>query len=472
VAHDLVIRGGALVSTSGIGPATLAVDGGRVTAVLPPNERPAAAVEIDASGLHILPGVIDTHVHTRHPGEPGREDALSGSSAAAAGGITTFVEMPISKVPTNARAAVEARAEAIEAEAVVDFALYGGAGHENLDTIVEQAGAGVVAYKTFLQPPAAARADEFVGLWCTDTAMLREVMARVAATGRRHCFHCEDWPLVAGLERRFRAAGDVVGRAHARSRPVVAEEISVATVIALARETGGPVQIVHLSSPAAAELVKAARARGVDVTAETCPPYLFLDEDALDRLGPFAKCNPPLRTLAEREALWTYVADGTIDVIGTDHSPFLEDEKARGRTNIFDAPPGLGGLEVLVPLMLTAVHASRLPLTRLPALLAERPAERFHLASKGRIAKGFDADLTLVDFAARWTFDAGRCLTRSRANMQAFDGQAMQGRVVSTFVRGVRVAHEGAIAVDPGHGRMVRAGQAPPATRAASAGSA
>jgi len=181
---------------------------------------------------------------------------------------------------------------------------------------------------------------------------------------------------------------------------------------------------------------------------------LFTDE-ALDRLGPFAKCNPPLRSAAEVAALWDAVRDGGIDYIGTDHSPFTGDEK-RAAATIFHAPPGLCGLDVLAPLMLTAVADGRLPLARMVALCSTRAAELFRLPRKGRVAVGCDADLTLVDLQARWRYDATTALTRSRDNMAIYDGLALQGRVVSTWVRGVRVFSDGALVGPPGHGRFLR----------------
>lgn len=454
--HDLIITGGTLVSSGRQRPATLAIRDGKIADVLPPDTRADAAEALDVTGLHVLPGVIDTHVHTRHPGVEAREDFLSGTSAAAAGGITTLFEMPISKLPVNSGASLRARAEAMQPTALIDFALYGGAGHENLDTMAEQADAGAVAFKTFLQPPPATRLDEFFGLWCTDEALLRDVMREVAATGLRHCFHCEHTPTFEALQRRLEAAGRVTGRAHAESRPAIVEEMSAAIVLALAEELGARVQVVHCSSPRTARLARDARGRGVDATVETCPPYLFFTDEALDRLGPFAKCNPPLRGEADVAALRACVRDGLISVIGTDHSPFLAEDKARGADNIFLAPPGLCGLEVMVPLMLTAVHQGWLTLEAVAALLSENAARLFHLPGKGRLDTGADADLTIVDLGARWTYDASTAMTRSRDNMRIYDGVELQGRVVHTLVRGVPVYRDGALVGRPGHGQLVR----------------
>jgi len=453
---DLLIHDATLVTDHEVRPGTVAVRDGRIAAVLPAGARPAAAEAVDATGLHLFPGLVDPHVHTRHPGVAEREDFESGTAAAAAGGITTIVEMPISKVPTSSAEAVEARVAAMRPGAIVDFALWGGAGDENVGRIAEQAAAGVVGFKTFLQPPPPARLDEFRGLWSLEPATLREVMRAVAATGLPQAFHCEHAPLYLALERRLKEAGRTDGAAHADSRPPIVEELSVAMVLALAAEVGARVHVVHLSSPRSARLVAEARARGVKVTAETCPPYLFLTRDALTLHAGFAKCNPPLRDAADVEGLWAAVRDGAIDFMGTDHSPFLDEEKARGFTNIFEAPPGLAGLEIMAPLMLTAARDGRLPLTAVVRLLSRGAARVLGLARKGRIAPDADADLTLVDLAAAWTFDHRACRTKSRGNMQVFDGMRLGARVVSTFVGGVRVFHEGDITVRPGHGRFVR----------------
>lgn len=450
-----MVAGGTVVADGLVAPATIVIRGGRIAELLDPAARPPAAEHVDATGLHVLPGLIDTHVHTRHPGVAAREDFASGTAAASAGGITTLFEMPIATVPTNSGGAVAERVAAMTPQAHIDFALYGGAGHENLGQIAGQADAGVVAFKTFLQPPPPHRLDEFFGLWCTDYAQLPAVMRAVAATGLRHCFHCEYMPLIDRLQGALAADGRTTGRAHAESRPAIVEELAVAMVLALAADTGTRVGVVHGSSARSAALVADAKRRGVDATVETCPPYLLFTNDALDRLGPFAKCNPPLRSAAEVEALWQAVDAGLIDYIGTDHSPFTGDEK-RAAGSIFQAPPGLCGLDVLAPLMLTAVADGRLPLARMVALCSTRAAELFRLPRKGRVAVGGDADLTLVDLQARWRYDAGTALTRSRDNMAIYDGLALQGRVVSTWVRGVRVYSDGALVGPPGHGRFVR----------------
>ena len=456
VAFDLLVTGGTLVTSTGVRAASLGVRDGRIAGVLAPEARADAAETLDVSGLHILPGVIDTHVHTRHPGVPEREDFLSGTAAAAAGGITTLFEMPISKLPVNSGEALARRAELLQPTALIDYALYGGAGHENLHAIAEQAEAGAIAFKTFLQPPPPARLDEFVGLWCTDEVRLHDLMRVVKTTGLRHCFHCEHTATFEAAQRHLEAAGRITGRAHAESRPPVVEDLSVAIVLALAEDLGARVQVVHCSSPRAARMARDARWRGVDATVETCPPYLFFTDEALDRLGPYAKCNPPLRGENDVRGLRQCLREGLIEVIGTDHSPFLAEDKDRGAVNIYLAPPGLAGLEVLVPLMLTAVHRGWLTLEALAGLLSENAARLFGLPQKGRLTAGADADLTIVDLDAVWTYDSTAAITKSRANMRIYDGIEMRGRVVHTIVRGTSVFRDGHVVGRPGHGQFVR----------------
>lgn len=281
-------------------------------------------------------------------------------------------------------------------------------------------------------------------------------MATVERTGLRHCFHCEHEDLLETYKQKMLAAGRGDGLAHAESRPPIVEDVSVACVLSVAAETGGPVQIVHLSSHRAAQMAKEAKARGLSVAVETCPQYLFLTFAALQEHGPFAKCNPALRSAEEVDALWPYLLDGTIDVVGSDHSPYRPAEKEKGLTDVFQATAGMPGLETMLPLMLTAVNQGRLTLPQLAQLMSERAADLFQLPRKGRIAPGCDADLTLVDVAEAWTFDRQRCFTKAKDNMRAYHGRSMQGKIISTLVRGTTVYHEGKIVAQPGHGQFLR----------------
>ena len=451
---DLLVTDGLVVHQEGVTGATVAVRDGRIAGVLEPDARPDSAQQVSAKGLHVLPGLIDPHVHLRSPGHEEREDTVTGTSAAAAGGITTILEMPISPVAASSAEGLRRRGEAIGAHALIDFGLYGAAGHENVDLIAEVAEAGAVAFKTFLTAPPVHREGEFFGLWCLDYSLLRDVMAATAATGLRHSFHCENWPMIETLIARLSAQGRNDGMAHAESRPSIVEDTSVAVMMSLAAEAGGPVEVVHLSSPRAAQLVKEAKARGLDVIAETCPQYLFLTDQVLSAHRGFAKCNPALRPAEEVEALWSYLHDGTLEFVGSDHSPFRPEEKEGD--DIFSIPPGLPGLESMAPLMLTAVNDGRLSITDLVRLMSTRQAEIFRLPGKGRIAIGNDADLTFVDLDARWTFDRNQCFTKARDVMRIVHGMPMKGRVRRTMVRGETVFEDGRITGRPGYGRWLK----------------
>ena len=453
---DLTITGGQVVMPEKVIPATLAVAEGRIAGLFDARERPSSRDHMDARGLHILPGLIDTHVHIRAPARPDREDFVSGTSAAAAGGITTLLEMPISDPPVNSAAVLSNRMTQLEPHALIDFGLYGSISPDNMEEIPRMAEAGAIALKTFMTLPPPGREEEFVGLCCPNVADLYDLMQAVGQTNLLHCFHCEHAGLLDLFLRKVQASGETKGIAHARSAPPIVEDLSVAGILVFAELFGNRVQIVHLSSHKAAQLVKEAKAKGVNVSVETCPQYLFLTMEELNRHGPFAKCNPALRTADEVENLWPYLLDGTIDVIGTDHSPYIPAEKEVGQDDIFRATAGVPGLEAMLPLMLTAVNQGRLTLPALARLMSHRASQLFRLKGKGQIAPDHDADLTLVDMSRDWTFDKDRTFSKGGRNMHAYHGRKLRGQVSTTMVRGQVVYMDGQIVMEPGHGRCLR----------------
>ena len=449
----LVIAGGTVVTPTRVERLGVAIDEGRIVAIGREEDLPAGAERIDATGLHVLPGLIDTHTHARDPSVAEREDFGSATAAAAAGGITTILEMPISTPSVHSAEIFRARAVAVQPWAHVDFGLYGGAAGDNLEQIEGLAEAGAVGYKTFRTLAPAGRESEFIGLCAPDPADYLRALERVAATGLTAAVHAEDAQLLARNQAELQAVGERGPLSHARWRPPVVELSSVAQSIELARAAGARLQLAHCSTAAAVALATRARAE-MSVTVETCPHYLFLTQDDLERHGPFAKINPPLRSSEEVAALWACLRAGEIDVIGSDHSPFLVSEKAPYADDMWSALPGVPGLEALLPLLLTAVADGRLTLEQMVALTSTNAARIFGLRDKGAIRVGADADVTLVDLARPGVIDTSRWLTRSRGTARVWDGRAVRGAVVATLVRGRIVFRDGTLRGAPGWGRL------------------
>jgi dihydropyrimidinase/allantoinase len=455
---DRLLTGVRAITPDGEVTGSIAIDEGRIAAIIPAGEGlPEARDVVDAGGALALPGLIDTHTHARDPSVDAREDFESATAAAAAGGITTILEMPISTPAVSSSIVLRQRAAVIAPKAHVDFGLYGGAGADNVDDIEGLAAGGAVGYKTFRTPMPAGREREFSGLVATDAADAFAAFRVVARTGLVAAVHAEDAQLLIARELQLRSGGIRGPRTHARWRLPVVEESSVAQTLELARAAGVRIQIAHASTAHAVSLVSRARADGVAATVETCPHYLFLDDTALDRHGPFAKINPPLRSAETVEALWERVRAGEVDVIGSDHSPFLVEEKAPFADDIWRALPGTPGLEAMLPLLLTAVAEERIRLEQLVALAAGNAARIFGLAAKGRLAVGADADLALVEIGGPWRIDTTAWLTRAREAARVWHGREVRGRVVATYLRGQRVWDRTAgVTAPPGSGRQVR----------------
>ncbi|WP_407540580.1 allantoinase AllB [Deinococcus radiomollis] len=442
---DLIIRGGQVVTPAGVLPLDIGIEGGRVAALEPELLRPARA-EHDAGGLHVLPGGVDLHVHFNEPGREGWEGLRSGTSALLAGGATTFGDMPLNSDPPLLDAATfAAKLTAAQAHAHADFAFWGGLTPLNIERLPELAEAGVLGFKAFMS---SSGIPEFPA---ADEATLHEGMRQAAALGLPVAVHAESDELTTRLSAELDRPG-ASWRDYLNSRPVQAELEAITLALALARETGCRLHVVHVSSGEGAALISEARAAGVDVSAETCPHYLSFTEDDLERVGAALKCAPPLRSQAVQNELWAAVIRGDIQTVGSDHSPCSPDLKTS--SNPFEIWGGIPGVQSGLPALLT--HGSRhgLTLPRLAELTAQAPARRFRLAGKGEIAPGFDADLALVDLGVSTRLEAGELLNRW-PETSPYVGQTLTGRVVSTWLRGVR-AYAGGRVDSGGRGRLLR----------------
>jgi len=447
---DLIVRGGKIVTPDGVSCAELGVAEGRIARIAP-SIAESATMEIDATGRYVFPGIIDAHVHFNEPGRTEWEGLASGSAALAAGGGTVFFDMPLNSEPPVLDAARlnEKRALA-ERKSRVDFALWGGLTPANLDRLGELRDAGAIGLKAFM---CASGIESFPS---ADANTLHAGMAVAAKLGLIVAVHAEDDALAAKLTAEQKAQGRTDARAYLAARPVEVELVAIRQALECAGETGCALHVVHVSSPEGIALIDEARRRGVDVTAETCPHYLLLNESDVVRLGAPAKCAPPLRDEARRTALWENLRAGRIDTIGSDHSPAPAEMKSS--KNFFAIWGGIGGVQHGFELLFSESSAEgRLAhdLPVLAAVLARNVARRFRLgAGKGAIAEGSDADFSLVEFGAEREIGAEELLTRHPVS--AYLGRRSRVRVTQTFVRGGAAWADGRLTNPPPRGQFLR----------------
>lgn len=428
MAFDLVIRNGTLVTSAGRRQADLGVAGERITAVeehLPED----AANELDATGLFVIPGVIDGHVHFREPGLEHEETWATGTRAAVHGGVTTVLDMPNTVPPTNRVERARAKLAIAEQSAVCNFGIFGLIG-ESLDGLEELANSGmVIGLKVFMGPTTGdLRAPDNHGLMHA-LAIARDADLRVA-------FHAEEREIIERAEAAVRASGRTDALAHLDARPVAAEVTAIDRAGKLLRETGARGHILHLSSELGLTAVEYWRSEGVDLTCEVTPHHLFLDRDVYAAAAGVARVNPPIRGGRDADALREALADGRIDSVASDHAPHLAADKQR--TTIWDVPSGFAGVETLLPLLLTrAVNEGWLPLERLVQTTSEAPARIWNLGSR-TIAAGAVADLTILDVERVGRIQAGTM--HGLNNLSPYEGTTTLGAPVATIVRGRRAA--------------------------------
>jgi dihydroorotase len=431
---DLILGGGTVVNHDGIGPRDIGVRAGRIAALGPLGVADAGEI-IDAQGLTILPGVIDTQVHFREPGGEHKEDLETGSLAAVMGGVTAVFEMPNTDPQTVSAAALADKLARARGRMHCDHAFWVGGTAENVEALPE-----------LERLPGAAGIKVFMGsstgdLLVADDANLRRILSR---TRRRAAFHAED---EFRLRERLgeRRAGDV--SSHPVWRDAKAALSATRRLVAIAHETGAPIHVLHVST--AEEMRFLADHKDI-ASVEVTPHHLTFSSEDYGSLGTLLQMNPPIRAAAHRDAVWAAVADGTADILGSDHAPHTLEEKARPYPQ---SPSGMPGVQTLVPVLLDHVAQGKLSLLRFMDMTSAGPARLFGIAGKGRIAVGYDADFTIVDM--KRTVTIGNDWIASRCGWTPYDGRTVTGWPVGTVVRGRRVTWEGEL-LAPGEGRPVR----------------
>ncbi len=440
---DLVIRNARLVLPEGIIRGELAVEEGRISEIAA-SGLPKADQEINAEDKIVMPGVIDTHVHLYDYCHPFREDFQNGSAAAAAGGITSVIVAPLDTSMLTPKG-IKNIIESGQRESFIDFNLHAGKmTADSIKDIPQLFTLGVKSFKAFT-----------CNLYRVEDQALERLMAAIKNIGGIAFVHAEDEKVLQKQTERLLKEGRRDSLAYAESCPNEAEEKAIEKMIMLAKRTGCKLHLAHITTRQGAEFVKKAKEKRIPVTSEICPHYLLFTREDMQRLGPYLKVNPALKTSEDCVALWNALAEGTIDIVSSDHAPSTKAEKEIGWENIWTAQVGVSSVETLLPLMLSeGVAKGRLTLERLVDALCTQPAQIFGLyPRKGVIRKGSDADIVIVDLKKETTIAAKKM--HYKVGWTPYEGMRIRGAPVITILRGVLVAKDGNVVGKPGYGQFL-----------------
>lgn len=436
---DLCIRGRRVVTENGIGPASLHITRGYISSISIYEDVPSSAlgvIDADPESI-IMPGLVDTHVHVNEPGRTDWEGFETATRAAAAGGVTTIVDMPLNSIPaTTTLDGLKAKLAAAEGKLHVDSGFWGGVVPGNTGELKKLWAAGVVGFKCFLIHSGV---DEFPNVGESD---LREAMPVLARLGAPLIVHAEAPGPVEACCQSLNEEPTSSYRTFLQSRPREAENEAVALMIRLARETGCRIHIVHHSSADALPDLRDAKRIGVPLTVETCPHYLhFASEDIANGATEF-KCCPPIRERENREALWEALRDGTIDFIVSDHSPCPSDMKLLDQGDFMNAWGGISSLQLRLPIVWSDATARGFSFDDLTRWLCTSPAQQVNLKMKGAIKEGYDADIVIWNPTKQFTVEPSAI--HHRHKLTPYNGETLRGVVEKTFVRGQIVYDGGA----------------------------
>jgi dihydroorotase len=458
--YDLLVRGGTVVSATGRMAADIAVVDGRIAALVEPGTPLEAERVIDASGRHVLPGIIDVHSHHREPGFTHKEDIVSATSACAAGGVTTSFAMPNVDPPPNTVERLDAMIDLYETRAVVDWNI-NAAGTVPAE-IPALATRGIAAFKVFMVVDTGRSNPHMPGIGVHDHGELLGIFEAVGETGLPLMVHPHDQALMRHIEEQFWARGERDFRAYAKAYAAhdgIIWDVAVAVLLRIQKATGTRLHLLHTQTNGVIDQLREAKAGGQRVTAELNPWAVFLGNDwaTIERLGPYALSY----YVAEKntQPLWQALRDGTIDLVATDHAPHTRQEKEPGWTDGWKAHTGTPSTQVYVPLLLDAANAGRISLERMVELTSTAPARSFGLQRKGRVEIGADADLAIVDLDRTWEIRDEDVI--GKIGWTPYARRVVRGAIDTTVVRGRVVYEAGRVVGEPGWGRQARPGQGP-----------
>ncbi|MCI1857400.1 MAG: allantoinase AllB [Sporolactobacillus sp.] len=459
---DCIVKNGTLVTPAATVKADLYIKNGKIAAVSDQPLAGGAEREVDAAGKHVLPGLIDVHVHSRDPGPTYKEDFFTSTAAAAAGGITTIFDMPNTTPPTRDLASFNRQVANLTPKAHVDFGLWGIClGPLNNKDLLALSQAGVIGFKYFWGYAINKKTFQLTYNYRPDMAAdviapysdgeVYEIFQHVAQTGRVIAIHGENSSLIQTLTAQVQKNGRTGYDALLEGRPNLAEVVTVQMGLSFSQASGARLHVLHVTTAEAVAAIAHAKAQGAPVSAETCPHYLFLCNEDYPEIGPVMKIYPPIKYKKDQQQLWRGIKEGTITMISSDHAPHTPQEKSG---DLWSIPAGMPGTETMAPLMLNAVNERRITLPKLAALMAENPARRFGIyPQKGSLTVGTDADLTIVDMNREKVIRAADL--HSKSKVTAYDGWHVKGVPVETMVRGETIMKEGEIVHAP-CGRLVR----------------
>lgn len=427
--YDLIIKNGEVVLESGAIKTDIAVKGGKISAI--GTDLGEATRVIDASGLIVTPGMIDAHVHISEPGRTTWEGYVTGTNAAAKGGVTSFIEMPLNQLPVTAdRESLKIKFDAGENKLTVDVAVYGALHPRNLDDLQDLSDDGVAGFKAFMSTCGDRSLDN--DMENVDDYSLYEGMRRIAKTGKVLLLHCENAAITDRLGQIAKETGPNTLANYVASRPVFTEVEAIRRAIYLAKQTGVKLHICHISCPEGVEEVVKAKAEGMDITCESCTHYFALTTDVLDDIGNTAKCSPPIRDKNNQDKLWEQLFNGDIAFVTSDHSPCTADLK---EGPAFSAWGGISALQNSYDILFDeAVLKRGMSLKQFVDITATNVADRFNLDNKGRISVGKDADFAFIKANAPYVLKAEDLEYKNK--ISAYVGREIGAQITKTIVRG------------------------------------
>ncbi|PKG24786.1 allantoinase AllB [Niallia nealsonii] len=430
--YDLIIKGGNVVFKEVVKKADIGIKDGKIAAIGDIIEGDSFQT-INAEGQYVMPGMIDTHVHICEPGRTVWEGFTTGTKALAAGGTTSYVDMPLNALPaTIDRKSLQLKKEAASGKNYVDYAFYGGLIPSNLEKLTELSEEGVVAFKCFMSSCGSDIPEDFTNV---DDYTLYMGMKKLAELGHMLSIHAENAIITDRMAEEMVKNGKLTAADYVASRPVVAEVDAVKRALHFAKETGCKLHFVHISSAEAVEVIEKAKKEGQDVTLESCPHYFTITTAEFEEIGPVAKCSPPLRDAEEQEKLWQKLIEGKLDMLTSDHSPCPPEMKESAANNMFEVWGGITGCQNNVDLMFDeAVMKRNIPVEDFVRMISYNPSKRFQMPEKGEIAVSKDADIILLDPNQSYVVKKEDLYYRHQHS--PYIGRKINCRVTKTLVRG------------------------------------